>query len=264
MNGLFQILRRRTSNRIFAALVALGAVLCFSSGCDRNVAKSQAPADLAGSAQEDMEAGRYEEAQAKCEEHLEKAPEDFEVRSLLGAAHAAQGGLVLFTILIEASNQSAAASGSGTDAASVGAYLPAATLENVERLTQANAQMALIPAVDRTTAMTVQASLFLLFDSILRLKYLQENPAALAALSVADAKLIIGNIAKAAVLAAGGSNPFAQFASTTSAAVAAVPGADEKSKLTNYVARTSLVETVALFNSLYEDDAITPLSKDTR
>lgn len=250
-----------TISTLIGAFGSLPAV----TACSTNVAKSQAPVDTVALAQEDMEAGRYAEAQAKCEAHLTGSPDDHEVRSLLAAALAAQGGMVLIDILLEASSsQGSAGGGSGGGAESLTTFLPAASLANIAALKAANGQMALIPAAARTPAMTVQASLFLLFESMLQLKYYQENPAALASLTAADARRIVGNIAEAASLSAGSSNPFAQVASTTSQTLSSTPGTTEKEKLTNYVARIPLAETVALSKPLYEDAAESNLSKEER
>ncbi|MCA2960983.1 MAG: hypothetical protein IOD12_12075 [Silvanigrellales bacterium] len=258
--------------RMCALMVALTAAAALTPffGCNTNVAKTQAPVDTVALAQEDMEAGRYAEAQIKCEAHLEQSPDDHSVRSLLSAALAAQGGLVLIDILLKASagqgsqGGDSESEGSTEGLASVSAFLPAATLANVAALFAANTHMALIPKASRTASMTLQASLFLLFESMLRLKYLQENPAALSSLTAADAKRIVASITEAATLSAGSSNPFAQVASSTSQSLSSMPGGTDKEKLTNYVAQIPLAETVALSKPLYEDAAESNLSKEER
>lgn len=254
---------KRARKFLIKGLVLAALPLPFS-GCGTNVAKSQAPVDTVAQAQEDMETGRYTQAQKKCEEHLARSPDDHTVRSLLAASLAAQGGLVLMTLLLEASSKGTQQESSAEGGGGLGRFLPAASAANVAALTAANTEMGRIPKTARTTAMTLQASLFLLFESLLRIKAIQENPASLASLTAADAKRIVGNLATAASLSQGSSNPFAEVASSRSQALSGAPGATEKEKLTNYVAQNPPAETVALSKPLYEDAPESPFSKEER
>jgi hypothetical protein len=173
------------------------------------------------------------------EDHLQTQTTDWEARSLLAAALAAQGGVVLIDIVLEAATQSSSGSGStSSPAAQVLAFLPEATALHLNFLKAANRQMATIPKAQLTASMRTQASLFLLFESLLFLKRLKENPSLLASLSISEAKAFAQNLAAAASLSAGqGNNPFAKATAEISTSLQRQPGADEKAKLTSFAAK---------------------------
>lgn len=256
-----------------AAACAYAIPIALLPGCSGNVARPRAPEDLEEEARIAMEEGRYAEAQAKLERYLAGASTDYAARSLLAAAHAAQGGVILLDILMRAATKVASessetssrgaaedassdasptpaappapgaspaaspASASGSDEASgVLVLLPRATASNVARLKAANAQMALIPKTSLTAAMRTQGSVFLLFETFLFLARLKENPSHLAALSAADAARMVSNLSTAATLAVEGrGNPFASTITGASAELAQSPGTSDKEKVEAFV-----------------------------
>jgi hypothetical protein len=226
---------------VFACFSLLFAgALPLTPGCAANALSEHAPLDLEERAQIDMEAGRYADAQAKLEAHLLKAPEAHTARSMLAAALAAQGGVALLDVLFEGQSSSASGEGEDGQVRALLDVLPVPTNANVARLVAANAQMGRIPASARTAAMKTQAGLFLLLESLLRLKALIGNPTALASLTESDAARITEIIAQAASATGGASgNPLGPTVAAVASALSQVPSATEKQKVSAYVARIS-------------------------
>jgi tetratricopeptide (TPR) repeat protein len=202
----------------FASTALLSASPLFTA-CGRNVVETYAPENDQEKAELDMEAGRYETAIERLNRVLEREPANYEARSLIAAAYAAEGGITTLSLV---KNVTAASASGGSALQKFTAILPEATTENLNFLDQACASMALIPVESRGDEVKIQYSLFFSAYAFLQIKYFTTHADALASLSAEDAAKLILTLAKAGE--AGGSSPLTTAATSLSNTISAAPG----------------------------------------
>lgn len=218
------------------------SVLAIAHGCGRNILEKKAPKSDLELAEIDMEEGRYEAAQERLQTLLSKESENQPARSLLAASVAAQAGIVMLDLIEKGATASQQGGGSSSSKAII-ALMPNASSDNVTRMKVASAHMTDIPEASRSGPMKVQTGLFLTVYSLLRIKYLTENPAELLAMSPTEAAAFItdllANMSQASAAFGGDTSPFNTAIGATAAALQAASGSDGKEKLSAFVATVS-------------------------
>ncbi len=198
------------------------------AGCSGNVLERFAPADLAGEAQQDMQDGAYAVALGKLNTVLLGNPQDYNSMSLLAAAQAAIGGILVLDLV-----EQGAVTGGGGSLTQVLASLPPATATTLAHLQEACATMGSIPVVSRTPEMELQTSLFQSLLALLLLKSFQGI--SLQSLTEADAEALVTALASAALAASYLPIPGLAVAGDAQAAIEAAPGSTTSEKVASFV-----------------------------
>ena len=210
------------------------AVFLFSS-CGKNQTQRWAADDAPVAAQKAMEAQRYADAQTIIEDYLKKQDTpDPKMLSLLGAAYAAQGGVVMISVL-----KSAGSSGGNNSNSPLGplaSALPPATATNLSFLKSAVTTMRAIDAAALATDMKIQKGIFETCYSFLILKKFlntagELDPTALLAMTAEEATDFVQGLGEAASALSGGALPIGDQMSALSTSISESPGETTQQKL---------------------------------
>jgi hypothetical protein len=186
-------------------------------------------------AEVDMQNGNYTDAQTKLQTIIASDPSNYTAVSLLSACFAAEGGIILFQILLNASTNTSLANPSSNPIGFSAALLPTPTVSVLAQILLATNTMASIPAASMTSDMLSQQQMFLDIYMLLQAQSLLATLSAGGTLSAAQVSLLISTISNVNAANSGSSNGLTQAISSVTAGITNAPGGTPTQQVTNYL-----------------------------
>ncbi|APJ03028.1 hypothetical protein [Silvanigrella aquatica] len=186
-------------------------------------------------AQVDMQNGNYADAQSKLQSIISSNSTNYTAVSLLAACYAAEGGVILLNILLNASTSSSLSTASSNPISFSASLLPSPTATVLAQMVLATNTMATIPAASMTSDMQLQQQLLL---SIYLFLQMQSSLAILQAggtISAAQATQIFSTITNVNSLTGVNSSVLNQAISSLTSGVSGSAGGTQAQQITNYL-----------------------------
>ncbi len=215
-------------------------IFSFSSmsivSCSGNVLASlSTKQSLQEQAEVDMQNGNYSDAQTKLQNIIASEPSNYNAVSLLSACYAAEGGVILLQILLNASSNSSLANPSSNPISFSASLLPTPTAFVLAQMALATNTMASIPVASMTSDMLTQQQLFLDIYLLLQTESLLTTLRAGDSLSAAQIALLFSTITNVSASNTGASNDLTQAITSLTSGINNAPGGTQAQQVTNYL-----------------------------
>jgi len=232
---------------IHIACITLLTILC---GCGPNPLASLERDDPAEDATVALEEGDPNKAINILTKALEDDSSNWKYVSILALAYAERAGINALTLAQNMASNSESGTSSSNEVTALFSILPEATDQNISDVDQAVSLMITIPSDSRTTADVLKIAMFQTASLTLRTKKYDLNgdgivsASELLAMTSGDAVTILSQLASAATaFASGGSSSSTDQAaasqiSAIQSAINSCSGADQETKLKNYLSNT--------------------------
>lgn len=207
------------------------------NSCNENVLKSFAEEEnLQEQANLDMQNGNYNEAQKKLESIILNDPNNYAAISMLSACYAAEAGIVLYLILLNASSNTSLPNPSSQPIQFAESILPTPSGLILNYMDLSTKTIMSIPNSNKTSDMIYQQEVFLNIYLLLQMIDALNTLRSGGALSSAQVALIyssLANISNSGFI--DNNNQFLQALFSISAAISMTPGNTQSQQLTNYL-----------------------------
>lgn len=221
-------------NSFFIFLFSFSTVSTMS--CNDNILTSlSTKQSLQEQAEVDMQNGNYTNAQMKLQSIIASDPSNYPAVSLLSACFAAEGGVVLLEILLNANTNKSLPDPNVNPVRFSAALLPNPTAFLFAQMLLATNTMATIPVSSRTSDMLFQQQMFLDIYLLLQINDLLATLRLGGILSAAQIALLFSTISSVNALNTGNSNELTQAISTVTSGISNAPGGSQAQQVTNYL-----------------------------
>ena len=186
-------------------------------------------------AEVEMQNGDYTDAQTKLQSIIASDPTNYTAVSLLSACYAAEGGVVLLQILLNASTNSSLANPSSNPMSFSASLLPTPTASVLAQMVLATNTMASIPTASMTSDMLTQQQLFLDIYLLLQTQSMLATLRAGGTLTAAQVTLLFTTISSVNAVNSGTSNDLTQAITSVTSGINNAPGGTQAQQVTNYL-----------------------------
>jgi hypothetical protein len=186
-------------------------------------------------AEVDMQNGNYNDAQTKLQAIIASDPTNYSAVALLSACYAAQGGVILLQILLNASSNSSLADPTSNPIRFSASLLPSPTPYVLAQMVLATNTMALIPATSLTSDMLTQQQLFLDIFLLLQTQNLISTLSSGGILSAAQVNLLFSTISNVNAVNSGVRNGLTQAITSLTTGINNAPGGTQTQQVVNYL-----------------------------
>lgn len=183
----------------------------------------------------DMQNGKYTEAQTKLETLLSANSSNYTARSMLAACYAAQGGIILFEILVNAATNTSLSNPGSNPINFAATLLPTPSATTMNQILLATNMMALIPTASMTSDMQFQQAMFLDIYLLLQINDLLNTLRAGGTLTAAQVSLLFSTIGAVNSANAGSSNGLTSAISSVTSGISNSPGGTQAQQVANYL-----------------------------
>ncbi|KAB8027378.1 tetratricopeptide repeat protein [Fluviispira multicolorata] len=220
--------------RLFSLLI-LFSLLMNTLSCSGNILSSFSSQNYQEQAEIDMQNGNYSSAQTKLEKILASDSTNYTARSLLASCYAAQGGVIIFQVLITAVTSSSSYNINTDPFGFTGAILPNPTAFVLSQMQLAVNSMALIPAAGLSSDMQFVQAMFINLYLLLQLEELLALLRAGTPWTAAQTALVVATLNSAIASNVSSTNPITELFSAVTTGITNTPGATQALQVQNFL-----------------------------